>query len=147
MRNYASKLGSDCPFFIENKPVLATGKGDVFEEIEINLSKYHIVIVKPDIHVNTAEAYSWMKPANRPHDLKSIISQPVESWKEQLRNDFEKPVFKNHPEIGEIKEKLYKMGAVFASMSGSGSAVYGLFRDSVDLEGVFGEWFVWSAPL
>ena len=143
MQQYAGRLGSDCPFFIENKPVLATGKGDVFEEIKIDLSKYHIVIVKPDTHVNTAEAYSRIKPSGKSPSLKNIVNQSVESWKGQLKNDFEKTVFNNHPEIGELKDKLYKKGALYASMSGSGSAVYGIFKDSVDLEGVFGEWFVW----
>ena len=147
MRNYASMLGSDCPFFIENKPVLATGKGDVFEDIEIDLSGLYLVIVKPDIHINTAEAYSMIKPSGKSPDLKSIVSQPVESWKGVLKNDFEQPVFISHPDIRNIKEKLYKKGAIFASMSGSGSAVYGIFRERINLDGVFGELFVWGGTL
>ena len=144
MRNYASKLGSDCPFFIENRPVLATGKGDVFENIEIDLTGYNFVIVKPGIHIDTAEAYSMIKPAQNKTSLKEIVGEPPEKWKGLLKNDFERPVFQRYPAIKEIKDKLYEMGALYASMSGSGSAVYGIFKERPDAKGRFEGCFVWE---
>ncbi|MCK5079654.1 MAG: 4-(cytidine 5'-diphospho)-2-C-methyl-D-erythritol kinase, partial [Bacteroidales bacterium] len=103
------------------------GRGEVFEEIDPNLSGYEIRVVKPDVHISTAEAYGFVKPdAERP-SLREIIRQPLSDWKDILINDFEKPVFEKYPEIREVKESIYDQGAVYASMSGSGSAVYGLF--------------------
>ena len=123
----AAKLGSDCPFFMRNKPVFASGRGEVFEEIDPDLSGYEIRVVKPDVHISTVEAYGFVKPnAERP-SLREIIRQPLSDWKDNLINDFEKPVFEKYPEIREVKESMYDQGAVYASMSGSGSAVYGLF--------------------
>ena len=143
MQQYAGRLGSDCPFFIENKPVLAKGKGDVLENIKIDLSGYSFVIVKPGIHINTAQAYTMIKPSKNKMSLKEIIIEPPEKWKGLLTNDFEYPVFGNYPEIKAIKDKLYKLGALYTSMSGSGSAVYGIFREEPDLEDSFKGCFVW----
>ena len=127
LETLAAKLGSDCAFFIRNRPVFASGRGEVFEEISLDLSGFEIKVINPNIHINTAEAYGFVKPdAERPY-LREIIRQPLSDWKDILINDFEKPIFEKHPEIREIKESLYKMGAVYASMSGSGSAVYGIF--------------------
>jgi 4-diphosphocytidyl-2-C-methyl-D-erythritol kinase len=129
MQEYASSLGSDCAFFIENKAVLAREKGDVFENTNITLSGYHLLIVKPAVYINTTEAYQWVKPRNTEIDIVNILNQPIECWKDMLINDFEESVFKNHPIIASIKDKLYQNGAIYASLSGSGSAVFGIFRE------------------
>lgn len=138
--NYALQLGSDCPFFIINKPSDAKGRGEKMEEIEVDISKYKIVLVNPGIHINTGWAFSQL--SKQAYDEKTfirtsksinqIIQQPIISWKEELINDFEAPVFKAHPTIKEIKESLYKLGALYASMSGSGSTVYGIFNTAID---------------
>lgn len=125
---YASQLGSDCSFFILNKPCMATGRGEILEPVELNLGSYKILLVYPGIHINTAMAYSQTIPSGKGDSLKNIISQPIESWKENLFNDFEKSIFKNHPETGKVKEKLYESGALYAALSGSGSSVFGIFK-------------------
>lgn len=126
--HYSLQLGSDCPFFIVNKPCFATGKGEILDPITIELSAYKFVIVNPGIHVNTSTAFSGITPALPAKSLKEIIQQPLEKWKNELINGFEKSVFKQHPEIESIKTKLYNEGALYASMSGSGSTVYGIFK-------------------
>lgn len=124
----AGQLGADCAFFIRNKPVFASATGNVFENIEISLAGYSIVLVKPDIHVSTPDAYAMIHPSQPEHSLKTIVRSPVETWKERLVNDFEKTVFQQHPDIQALKEQLYASGAVYASMSGTGSAVFGIFK-------------------
>jgi 4-diphosphocytidyl-2-C-methyl-D-erythritol kinase len=128
LTNYSLLLGSDCPFFILNKPCFAAGRGEILEQMNIDLSSYKIVIVYPGIHINTAWAFSNINPSAPKKSIKEIIHQPVSSWKEELKNDFEMPVFAKYPEIKKIKNILYNAGAVYASMSGSGSAVYGIFE-------------------
>jgi 4-diphosphocytidyl-2-C-methyl-D-erythritol kinase len=127
LEGYASLLGADCAFFIRNKPVLATGIGNVFTEIELDLTGYTLVLVKPEIHVSTARAYANIAPIQPETSLKEIIKQPLSSWKDCMKNDFENSVFKQFPEIAAIKQKLYDTGAIYASMSGSGSSVFGIF--------------------
>jgi len=126
--DYALQLGSDGPFFTINKPCFATGRGELLEPISVGLSGYKLVIVNPGIHVRTAEAFSLLKPSHHSKSIKELIRQPIEAWKEILKNDFEEPVFKKFPVIETIKAKLYESGAVYASMSGSGSTVYGIFN-------------------
>lgn len=135
--NYALKLGSDCPFFIVNKPCIATGRGEILEPLSIDLSAYKFLIVNPGIHVNTGWAFSQITPVFPEKSIAAIITQPVETWKKELKNDFEESVFKNHPEIKSIKEELYNQGAVYASMSGSGSTVYGIFKKETELSFTF----------
>ena len=125
---YALLLGSDCPFFIINKPCMGTGRGEKLSPEEVNLSVYQFVIVNPGIHVNTAWAFGHIVPKQPLHSILDIIKQPVENWKNYLTNDFEMPVFAQYPEIELIKNQLYKAGAVYASMSGSGSTVFGIFE-------------------
>lgn len=144
MMKYAKILGSDCAFFIKNKAVFAVGKGDEFENIDLDISDYKIAIIKPDIHISTPAAYSKIIPSKKNISVKEIIKIPVSDWKNNLFNDFEKPIFKIHPEIGEIKDKLYNLGAEYASMSGSGSAVFGLFKNNVELQSHFKDCFVWQ---
>lgn len=126
--DYALRLGSDCPFFVDSKPVLATGRGEIMEEIPLDLSNFYLILVKPPVHVSTPEAYQQIVPGKSRISLKALIRFPITKWQGNILNQFERSVFINHPEIKEIKDKLYKMGAAFALMSGSGSAVYGLFR-------------------
>ena len=132
LEGYASKLGADCAFFIRNKPVFASGIGNIFEPIELSLKGYYLVLVKPDIFVSTKDAFAHIKPKAPQHSLKEIIHMPVETWRATMKNDFEESVFCKFPEIAAIKDKLYDMGAVYASMSGSGSSVFGIFREQVE---------------
>jgi 4-diphosphocytidyl-2-C-methyl-D-erythritol kinase len=126
--NYASQLGSDCPFFMLNQPCFATGRGEILEPISLDLSSYHILLVNPGIHVNTGQAFSNIRPGKNNTDLKSLINCRIEDWRQHIINDFEETVFEKHPEIGIIKDALYKKDALYASMSGSGSTVYGIFK-------------------
>ncbi len=138
LRGMAGTLGSDCPFFIFNTPSLATGTGHVLESIGVDLKGYHLVVVKPALSVSTAMAYRAVTPRKPVESLPSILARGVETWKGRLVNDFEEPVCNIFPEIGEIRDTLYRLGAVYASMSGSGSAVYGLFTE---LPVALKEWF------
>ena len=131
--HYALSLGSDCPFFILNKPAYATGRGELLKPVSVDLTGYTLVIINPGIHVPTAKAFAGIRPALPEKSLKEIFAQPVSSWAEELVNDFEKPIFYQYPEIAAIKDELYRAGAVYASMSGSGSTVYGLFTDGKPL--------------
>jgi 4-diphosphocytidyl-2-C-methyl-D-erythritol kinase len=126
--NYASQLGSDCPFFIINKPCFASGRGEVLEPAQIDLSKYSFLLVHPNIHINTAWAFSQLNISDKNSSIKEITTQPISSWKDKLINDFEEPVFNKYPELKMIKEKLYNAGALYASMSGSGSSFFGIFE-------------------
>lgn len=131
---FAAQLGSDCPFFIVNKPCFSKGRGELLEEIQLDLSAYKFIIVNPGVHVNTGAMFREIKPALPAKSLKEIIKEPVTHWKDEMKNDFEKVVFTLHPEIGRIKEELYNAGAVYASMSGSGSTVFGLFAKDKTVE-------------
>lgn len=139
----AARLGADCPFFILNRPAFATGTGDELEPIELDLGNYTLLLVKPDIMVPTKEAYAMIIPRKPDLPLKEIVRKPPETWRELLKNDFETPVFKKFPEICRIRQQLYEMGAVYASMSGSGSSVFGLFEKKPDWQGTFDGHFVW----
>lgn len=144
LQEFAAKLGADCPFFIKNKPAFAAGIGEQLEEIDLNLENYFFVLVKPDIFVPTKDAYSMITPREPEISLKEIVQQPISEWKNSMKNDFEAPVFKKYPEIYRIKEQLYDLGAVYASMSGSGSSVYGFFTEKPDIKNRFGDSFVWT---
>jgi 4-diphosphocytidyl-2-C-methyl-D-erythritol kinase len=132
LKNRARGLGSDCAFFMENHPQYAFEKGEQLEPISIDLSGFYLVLIIPGIHVATAAAYRLVTPQMPEHPVKEVIQLPVEDWKDRLLNDFEKPVINKHPLIGVIKNRLYDEGAVYAAMSGSGSAVYGLFTEQPD---------------
>jgi 4-diphosphocytidyl-2-C-methyl-D-erythritol kinase len=131
--NYARKLGADCAFFIESKPVFAFEKGDEFETIKLDLSGYSIALVMPDVHISTSEAYSGVKPALVKESLLDLIYEPIGEWRKLIKNDFENNVFKNHVEIRGVKAALYEAGAIYASMSGSGASVFGIFNETPDL--------------
>lgn len=147
LETYAVKIGADCPVFIENKPVFATGIGNIFSKLELDLSAYYLVLVKPYIHVSTPEAYSMVKPNQPVTSLQTNIHAPIEQWKELIVNDFETSVFTKHPRIGAIKDQLYAHGALYASMSGSGSSVFGIFQQPTQLSNQFPGSFVFEGKL
>ncbi len=132
MEEYASALGADCAFFIKNAPVFATGIGNVFHPLSLSLKGKTLVLVKPDVFVSTRDAYSNVTPRRPEVCLSELVSQPLKSWRDVVVNDFERSVFPKFPEIAAIKDELYDLGAVYASMSGSGSSVYGIFDEPVD---------------
>lgn len=141
----AANLGADCPFFIYNRPLFASGIGEVFEETgDFSLQDYHLALIKPDIHVSTKDAFALIKPQQPKISLKDIIKKPVSEWKDQMINDFENSIFPKYPAIQNIKEKLYQLGAVYASMSGSGSSVYGIFKEKINLKNEFSDCYVWG---
>ncbi|MBN8704106.1 MAG: 4-(cytidine 5'-diphospho)-2-C-methyl-D-erythritol kinase, partial [Bacteroidetes bacterium] len=126
-KSFALQLGSDCAFFIDNKACYAQGRGELTSEIQLDLSMYKIMVVHPGIHVNTGWAYSQLTPKRSEVSLLDVLKKNIKDWNQHLTNDFEAPIFLKYPEIKEIKETFYRHGAVYASMSGSGSAVYALF--------------------
>jgi 4-diphosphocytidyl-2-C-methyl-D-erythritol kinase len=128
LQNYAAQLGSDCPFFILNQPQEAKGRGEQLSPISIDLSGYFLKIINIGLHISTAEAYGNSKPAIPETSIRMQLEKPIEEWKHCLENDFEKGVFSLHPVLSEIKQQLYHEGAVYASMSGSGSTMFGLFK-------------------
>lgn len=145
LSGYALQLGSDCPFFLLNKPCLASGRGEIMEEINLSLSAYSILLINPGIHINTKEIFQQIEPAFPPKKIKEIIRQPVDTWKKELTNGFEKVVFGLHPKIEKIKESLYHHKAIYASMTGTGSTVFGIFDKNngvnfSDEKGYFQKW-------
>ncbi|WP_448700063.1 4-(cytidine 5'-diphospho)-2-C-methyl-D-erythritol kinase [Mucilaginibacter sp. AW1-3] len=134
MMAYARQLGADCAFFIESKPVFAFDKGDRFEPLNLDLSQYHLALVMPPAHVSTAEAYRGVKPAPVTRSLKDLVALPVNEWRNHIKNDFEEHIFINHPQIRGVKADLYQAGALYASMSGSGASVFGIFDHKPDLK-------------
>jgi len=125
--DYASQLGSDCPFFIYNKACHATGRGEILTPIALDLSNYQFLLVHPGKHIATAWAFQQLTPNTKSESIQSIIQKPITKWKDLLINDFEAPVFKAEPTLHSIKEQLYQLGAIYASMSGSGSSLFGIF--------------------
>ena len=148
MQQYAARLGADCAFFIESSACYAEGIGERLQPIDLDLSGWHIGVVRPDIPVPTKEAFSRIHPHYPALNCRDVVKQPVETWRDRLTNDFEESVFALHPEIGAVKEQLYKMGATYAAMSGSGSALFGLFKDEPDaLRQTFPDMFTFSGVL
>ncbi len=146
LRDYASRLGSDCAFFVGDNQMLASGRGEVLSETPLTLKGFFLVLIKPDIHVSTAEAYAGVKPQPPPVRLAKILALPLAEWKNLLVNDFEESVFKKYPAISSLKKKLYQHGAIYASMSGSGASVFGIFNSPVDLKKEF-EGTYWAGVL
>ena len=144
LANYANRLGSDCAFFLLGSPAFGTGKGDILTPIDLSLARYHILLVKPPVSIRTADAYASITPKKTPYHLPDLLQAPVSEWRHTVFNDFEESMFKRYPETGAIKEKLYREGAVYAAMSGSGSCVYGFFTESPEkVAKLFGDCFVW----
>jgi 4-diphosphocytidyl-2C-methyl-D-erythritol kinase len=130
---YASKIGSDCTFFITNKPCIATGRGELLEPYSLDLSRYKIVLIYPRIHIDTKTAYGYVRSFSDRPGIRELIEMPITKWKDHLKNDFEAPLFDRYPALKKIKIKLYEKGALYASLSGSGSSLYGLFTYTPDL--------------
>ncbi len=147
LKDYARKLGSDCAFFIENRPVYCYNKGDQFEDFPLDLKGKYVVLVNPDIHISTAEAYSGVSPKKPEISLKEALKQPISTWKENIKNDFEEKLLLKYPTISAVKASLYKAGAVYASMTGSGSTLYGIFEQEIDLKNAFADFAVWKGVL
>lgn len=147
LEEYAATIGADCAFFIKNRPAFATGIGNILSPTPCNIDGYCIVLVKPDIHISTKEAYSLVVPEYPTIRLTEIAKKPVDEWKGLMKNDFERSIFAKHPSMEKIKEGLYDMGALYASMSGSGSSFFGIFKDEQDIETIknkFPGMFCWS---
>jgi len=147
LEEYASELGSDCPFFIENQPVIAEDTGFTFSAAEVDLSNKFIVLTNPGIHVSTAKAYSGVTPKEPIEKINSIITKGFSYWNKQLINDFELSVFKSYPQLKEVKETLYENGAIYASMTGSGSSIYGIFEKEVKIPSSLSKQVCWKGFL
>ena len=147
MKALAGKLGADCPFFINPQPLYAEGIGDVFKAISLSLSGWYLMLVKPDVHVSTREAYAGVRPHLPACSLLETATLPVGQWAGRMENDFEENIFAGHPLLSEIKQELYNQGAVYAAMSGSGSTLYGLFRSHPYCEQVFSDHFTFVCQL
>ena len=145
MRRRIARFGADCAFFIDGKPAYAEGIGDVLTPADVALKGKTLVLVKPPVAVSTREAYSGVVPAQPEHDLRDALSRPIETWRETVSNDFERSVFRLHPTIEAIKNTLYDLGALYASMSGSGSTVFGIFPHRKEgIEAAFKDCFVYQ---
>lgn len=142
----AAQLGSDCPFFVKNTPAIARSKGEDLKPVMVFLDGYKLVLINPGLHISTVEAYSLVVPKHPTENIERIISESPDTWTGRLVNDFELSVFKKYPQIGELKNKLYELGAIYASMSGSGSSVYGFFKEKVpdNLHKIFKGSFIWQ---
>jgi len=152
LKNYAEMLGSDCPFFIDNVPSFATGKGECLTKIENFLNQKYLILVHPAIHVNTAMAYSGVKPNKTVNSLDELIHRPIVEWRNSITNDFEASVFQRFPEIENIKNRLYGAGAIYVSMTGSGSAVFGIFENEIRSSLTYNfsdkqSYFIWQGKL
>lgn len=147
LEEIAGKVGSDCPYFLNNRPMFACGRGDKMQNIDLDINGHHLLLVVPDISISTPWAYSKCKPVKPTADLRELVKQPIDSWQNSIKNDFEAIVFEAYPEIGIIKSKLLEMGAVYASLSGSGAAVYGIFKNEPDYKNRFPNAFTWKEIL
>lgn len=143
---YAEQLGSDCPFFIENKPTYATAKGEILETIDLLLKGYYIALIKPNVQISTAEAYKNIKLGKPKLNLRDVVKRPIKEWKNNIFNGFEDYAFVKYPELKEIKTYLYNIGAEFALMTGSGSAIYGIFKEKPEIN-KYKDCFVWVGEI
>ena len=144
MQDYASKIGSDCAFFIENNHAFCFERGDKFDVVNLDLNKYYFVLANPKIHVSTAEAYAGVVPKTPIKSIKELINSPIENWKDTIMNNFEVSIFKKYPEIKKLKETFYNEGAIYSSMTGSGSSVFGIFENKVDLNKIPKEFIIFN---
>ncbi len=147
LENYAANLGSDDPFFIKNTPQLATGRGEILQPVSLDLQGLYLVSLKPDIHISTATAYQNITPKSANFNLQELPNLPLAEWKNTLQNDFEQGLFQHFPLLPELKAELYKNGAIYASLSGSGSALYGLFNKRPELSPIVKNNLLWQGFL
>ena len=146
LSDHALAIGSDCPFFIDPSPMLGSGRGEILEPLEFTLIKYNILLVFPGITVSTKEAYAALKPRVHQDSLKALVRLPVESWKDFINNDFEAVIFSKYPQLEALKQLLYQSGAVYASMTGSGSALYAIFDKTVDVSVIPRDYYPYLCP-
>jgi len=147
LHRMASSLGSDCPFFLHDRPMLAEGKGELLTPLELGLSGMKLILFHTGIHISTSDAYAGIGPSPGKMDLHELPQHPVQAWKEILFNDFEVPVFKRYPELDSLKRSIYAAGAIYASLSGSGAALYGIFEKEPDLPGEIQPTVLWEGTL
>lgn len=144
LEHYARQLGSDCAFFVQNRARYGTEKGDQFDDITLDLTGYHLVLVYPNLAISTAEAYAGVQPRMPKTSLSELLNAPLSEWRHTVHNDFEDSLFPAYPVLGQLKSQLYDTGALYASMSGSGSTVYGIFEKPVDLSNQITHYRVWQ---
>jgi len=144
---YAVGMGSDCAFFVQDNSMMGNGRGEILKPLDINLKGYYLIILKPDVHVSTAEAYREVRPVIPKIKLEELIKLPVPEWKGQIENDFEESIFRKFPAIEEIKSEFYSQGALYAGMSGSGSSVFGIFKSKTELSSTLADVPGWSGQL
>lgn len=147
LKEIASLIGSDCPFFVDSIPAYAEGRGEILIPVRPLPGGFHLLLVKPGITVGTKEAYHDCRPYSEDFDLRSYYNRSIEEWKDLIVNDFEKSIFQKYPEIAVLKESLYEMGAVYSSMSGSGSSVYGIFSKKPEIPELLRNCVVYSGEL
>lgn len=146
LASFAARLGSDCPFFIYDKPMTGKGRGEILAPAPVSLKGYHLVLLNPGVHVSTADAYAGVKPHVPVRPIDEILNLPVPEWRGQLENDFEESIFRKYPIIGQLRDKLYSDGAVYSAMSGSGSSVFGIFDSRVASAELYPQ-LIWQGPL
>lgn len=144
LHEMAAQLGSDCPFFFHDQPMMMEGRGEILSPVNLPLDQFQLVLLFPGIQIPTAEAYSGVKPSADGIHLRELIRNPIDQWNELVINDFEHSVFKKHQELSQLKKSLYKAGAIYASLSGSGSSLYGLFPVLPDLPAEVERHVVWK---
>lgn len=144
LENLAAELGSDCPFFIKNEAQLAKGRGEKLTPVNLTLKGYFLVLLNPGIHVGTKEAYAGVKPSMKEKPLEVLLENPISIWQNEIINDFEQSIFANHPKIETLKQELINVGAMYAAMSGSGSSVFGIFQNEVEIPSILKEDLVFS---
>jgi len=143
----AASLGSDCPFFLHNEPMMMEGRGEILSPLHLKLDGLYLVLLFPEIHVSTAEAYQGVTPATPDHLLKELIREPLSRWREIIENDFEKSLFGSYPQLRIIKEQLYMSKAIYASLSGSGSSLYGIFEKRPSLPEEVKKYLIWEGAI
>ena len=143
LENIADDICSDCPFFIKNTVKYVYEKGNKFKDIDLDLSNYFLVIIKPDIFISTAEAYSKIKPKRPKDNLLNLLQKPIEEWKNYIFNSFEDEIFKQYPMLNKIKTDLYSKGAVYAAMSGSGSSIFAIFNKKISINN-YNNYYIWN---
>jgi len=144
LHELAARLGSDCPFFLHGKPMMMEGRGDILSPVSLQLNEFYLLLLFPEIHVSTAEAYAGVIPAIPEIHLRDLIREPVNQWIDLVENDFERSVFKKYPELDQIKQGLYQAGAIYASLSGSGSSLYGIFKEKPVLQHELKRYVIWQ---
>lgn len=147
LADFAARLGSDCPFFLQAAPMMVEGRGELLSHVTISLERHYLILLFPELHISTAEAYSMVKPVKPEKHLRQLIGAPVHDWKDSLKNDFEPSLFEHYPLLHELKRSLYATGALYASVSGSGSSLYGIFENCPVLPGEIRELVTWQGFL